>query len=216
MFFKYNSCFCHELHFWRWKFQSQTAIKILPQISRLDHARSATSYTICTQQASELAQCIVQSLLRDWRREKQTILLGIEPTTLRSTSEVWCCTWRTTLLASFFRLSSTLVKWLSSWTYAQVPSGRFLVSGLLQTTPCAPYPSKRQRSTAWITALRYQCKLKWDQVMGLALSQCQGWCLLPSVLVRHQYWPLRMDSIEQLQLFGKVWSIDTMIHLITS
>ena len=32
----------------------------------------------------------------------------------------------------------------------------FLVSGSLQTTPCAPYPSKQQRPTAWITALRYQ------------------------------------------------------------
>ena len=35
----------------------------------------------------------------------------------------------------------------------------FLVSGLLPTTPCAPYPSKQQCPMAWITALRHQCPL---------------------------------------------------------
>ena len=58
------------------KMKIQRAMKILPQISRLHHARSATSYSICSQQASEEAHCIVQSLPRDWRHLRQTVLSG--------------------------------------------------------------------------------------------------------------------------------------------
>ena len=45
-FFKYNSSFWPWAIFLKWRFQIQTAMKILPQISRLDHARSATTYMI--------------------------------------------------------------------------------------------------------------------------------------------------------------------------
>ena len=58
-------------------------------------------------------------------------------------------------------ISSALVKWLSSRTYARLPSGCFS-SGMLQTTPCAPYPSKQQCPTLWITTLRCQCRFHWQ------------------------------------------------------
>ena len=46
--------------------------------------------------------------------------------------------------------------WQSGWVVGRMHRDlavAFIVSGLLQTTPCAPYPSKQQRPTAWITLL---------------------------------------------------------------
>ena len=55
------------------------------------------------------------------------------------------------------RFSGFSVPWYSGWVAGHMHrylAVAFLVSGLLQTTPRAPYPSKQQRPMAWITALR--------------------------------------------------------------
>ena len=62
------------------------------------------------------------------------------------------------------------VPWQSSWVLGRMHrylAVAFLVSGLLQTTPCAPYSSKQQRPTAWITARRFRLKSLGFKFLGL-------------------------------------------------
>ena len=118
--------FLTPLYFWRVEFQSQTAMKFLPQISRLDHARSATTYMIlyttgirigkvhCAIITAGLKTCKVHRPLDDQTHLPCTPQVRFGAAL--SKQHVWP-------RSSGF--SSTLVKWLSSRTYAQVPSGRF-------------------------------------------------------------------------------------------
>ena len=115
----------------------------------------------CTQQASEWAYWIVQSLSQDWRCEKW------KPSS-RESSPQPCIPRARDLVLHLANDSSDLVfppfsaPWWSGWLvghmhrYLEVA---FPVYWLLVTTPCAPYPSKQQRPTAWISALLYQCLL---------------------------------------------------------
>ena len=75
--------------------------------------------------------------------------------------------------------SGILASWLSGWVVGRLQRYlvvTFLVSGSLQTTPCAPYPSKQQRPTGWITATSAHFKK----------------ILSPSVLKLKKYWNCKL------------------------
>ena len=79
---------------------------------------------------------------------------GIEPATL--CSAIFASSSSSGLVLP---ASGALVQWLSSRMYVQVVTVAFWCLEVFQTAPCTSYPSKQQRPTAWITALRYQCPL---------------------------------------------------------
>ena len=86
--------------------------------------------------------------------------------------------WRAPLLASG-------TPWKSSWVVGcmyRYLAVTFLLSELLQTTPCTPYPSKQHHPTTWITELRNQCPLCWtkyfnEYILDTHLAQEEGYDL---------------------------------------
>ena len=105
-----------------------------------------------------------------WNRDgkEATSTLRLEPTTLRSTSATWCCTWRATRLALFFRTFQrpvTVAEWWDAGKTGPTPRLHSQTAASHSIDYCTVLPVIAITTTLWDDHVKtnYYSRSNWER-----------------------------------------------------